>query len=293
MNKTNQKRSRAVAIGILLACIAGGTSGAFSFDDLQVAPADPTAKAPPTRPVVPASPIVPADRRSVPEARHILAYLYSLPSKRERRLLTGQFIGHGDYLSLGEIDEIQKRSGQRVALLSNDYGLGHMTSTKGNSALIAHWKAGGLVMVSHHALNPKTMAFGSISSRDVAPEDVLNPETETGKNWLADMKNVADGLGELQKAGVVVLWRPFHEMNKDYFWWGLRDRAWFKRLWRRQFELFTKTYGLHNLLWVYSPYQAADAATYYPGDDVVDVVGLDAYETHLERIQGYDAMVAL
>jgi len=68
---------------------------------------------------------------------------------------------------------------------------------------------------------------------------------------------------------------------------------WFKRLWRKQFELFTKTYGLHNLLWVYSPYQAGDAATYYPGDDVVDLVGLDAYETKLERIQGYEAMTAL
>jgi hypothetical protein len=118
MNGTYEERSIILAIGILLGCIAEGTSGAASFDDLQVAPADSAAEAPlaprVARPM-PASSIMMADPHAVPEARQILAYFYSLPWKQERRLVTGQFIGHGDYLSLGEIDEIQKRSGHYPA----------------------------------------------------------------------------------------------------------------------------------------------------------------------------------
>lgn len=277
---------------IILVCLAEGISGSAWFDDLQ---ATPLLAAPPEKSSSAGMPssTATADPQSLPEVRQLLAYFYSLPAKPDRRLVTGQFIGHGDYQSFKEIEEIQKRSGQWVAMISNDYGLAHATSIKGNPTAIAYWKSGGLVMVSHHALNPRTMGFGSVTNRNLTVEDVLNPDTQAGKNWLADMREVADGLLELQKSGVVVLWRPFHEMNKDFFWWGARDVEWFKRLWRRQFELFTRTYGLHNLLWVYSPYQASNAATYYPGDDVVDLVGMDAYETDLGKIQGYEAMTAL
>ena len=277
---------------IILVCMAEGTSGSAWFDDLQATLLSAT---PPKKssPGAIASSRTAADPQARPEVRQLLAYFHSLSTKPARHLVTGQFIGHGDYQSFKEIEEIHRRSGQWVAMISNDYGLAHATSIKGNPTMIDYWNSGGLVMISHHGLNPRTMRFASVKSHNLAVEDVLNPDTQTGKNWLADMHNVAGGLLELQKSGVVVLWRPFHEMNKDFFWWGARDAEWFKRLWRRQFELFTMTYRLHNLLWVYSPYQASDAATYYPGDDVVDLVGMDAYETNLEKIQGYEAMTAL
>ena len=66
-------------------------------------------------------------------------------------------------------------------------------------------------------------------------------------------RHPADGLKELQDANVVVLWRPFHEMNGGWFWWGGKDPDEFIRVWRHMFDYFTKTKGLDNLLWVYGP----------------------------------------
>jgi hypothetical protein len=38
--------------------------------------------------------------------------------------------------------------------------------------------------------------------------------------WLEQLDLIAEGLLELKAAGVVVLWRPFQEMNGGWFWWG-------------------------------------------------------------------------
>jgi len=46
---------------------------------------------------------------------------------------------------------------------------------------------------------------------------------------------------------VVVLWRPFHEMNGDWFWWGGKDPDVFIQIWRHMFDYFTKTKDLDNL----------------------------------------------
>jgi mannan endo-1,4-beta-mannosidase len=44
------------------------------------------------------------------------------------------------------------------------------------------------------------------------------------------------------------------------------------------FNYFCHEKNLHNLLWVYAPYESAYYVTmYYPGDDYVDIVALDVY----------------
>jgi len=93
----------------------------------------------------------------------------------------------------------------------------------------------------------------------------------------------------------VVLWRPFHEMNGDWFWWGGQDPEKFIRVWRHMFDYFTKSKGLDNLLWVYGPNHGRRTAAYYAGDQYVDIVGLDAYTDFIdpEHIKGYDAVAAL
>ena len=99
----------------------------------------------------------------------------------------------------------------------------------------------------------------------------------------------------LQDAGVVVIWRPFHEMNGGWFWWGAKEPETFIRVWRHMFDYFTKTKGLNNLLWVYSPNHGEKTAAYYAGDQYVDIVGLDAYTDFVDpqHIRGYDAVAKL
>lgn len=234
-----------------------------------------------------------ANPNAMPEALAVLAYLRELPHRNDHRIISGQFIGSGKYSSLKEIQQTYDKTGKWVGMIGNDYAVAHQANTQGNPYLIDYWNKGGLVTVSFHALNPQNHRFGSVNNRKINFQDLLHPETAAYKTWTSDLDVVAAGLKQLQDNGVVVLWRPFHEMNKDFFWWGNRPVEDFVKLWRQTFDYLTRTKGLNNLLWVYSPYQAPDTDKYYPGDDYVDIVAMDAYETYPEKIQGYDALAKI
>jgi len=75
-------------------------------------------------------------------------------------------------------------------------------------------KEGGLVTVSAHLYNPANPKVRLARQRvDITSLLVTNNETHT--RWLGELDQIATGLGVLKQAGVVVLWRPFHEMNGD------------------------------------------------------------------------------
>ena len=71
-----------------------------------------------------------------------------------------------------------------------------------------------------------------------------------------------------------MLWRPLHEAEGGWFWWGSKGPETYKQLWRLLFDRLTNYHHLHNLIWVCS--SGTDPA-WYPGDDVVDIVGVDIY----------------
>ncbi len=54
--------------------------------------------------------------------------------------------------------------------------------------------------------------------------DLLKPQTTTGQRWRSYLDIVAEGFNNLQQANVTVLYRPFHEMNGGWFWWGKQVR---------------------------------------------------------------------
>jgi len=114
-------------------------------------------------------------------------------------------------------------------------------------------------------------------------------------NWMEELDLAADGPLELKQAGVVVLWRPFHEMNGGWFWWGAQDFDTFIQVWKHMFRYFSETKGLDNLLWVYGPNHGQNTARYYAGNSYVDIVGLDAYTDFIdpEHIKGYKEVAAL
>ncbi|MEO3781401.1 glycosyl hydrolase [Micromonospora sp. B11E3] len=56
----------------------------------------------------------------------------------------------------------------------------------------------------------------------------------------------------------------------------LRGKAQYQRLWRFQFNYFTQTKGIHNLVWLH-PYNGEPDPSFYPGKQYVDVGGADTY----------------
>ncbi len=244
----------------------------------------------------------PANPDASARARAVLTFLQGLEARTDHRMLSGQFTSFGQAADLRLPEAIHTQTGRWPAMIGVDYaGFERISNhaiietAEPNRTAIAYWKAGGLVTVSAHLYNPANPNGGGLRDTGVDLAALLEPGTPAHQRWMEELDAVAAGLLELKAAGVVVLWRPFHEMNGAWFWWGGQPPAVFIRVWREMFDYFTKTKGLDNLLWVYSPNHGQKTADYYAGDEYVDIVGLDAYTDHIdpEHIRGYDAVARL
>lgn len=90
---------------------------------------------------------------------------------------------------------------------------------------------------------------------------------------LRDIDAIAVPLQQLQSQGVPVLWRPLHEAEGGWFWWGAKGPEPAKELYRILYDRLTNHHGLNNLIWVWN----SEAPEWYPGDDVVDIISIDSY----------------
>jgi len=237
-----------------------------------------------------------ADPGATPEAKAVLDYIRHLPEKKDKRVLSGQFLNFAPNATLALPEAIHQASGKWPAYIGVDY---MDFKTKGidtgvaNQVAIDYWRQGGLVELNVHLPDPTNPAGGGLRDKGVDLAGLVAPGTPANAAWLLELDQIAAGLRQLDDAGVVVLWRPFHEMSGGWFWWGAKPPADFVALWRQMFAYFTDVKHLHNLIWVYGPNAGGKAGAYYPGDAYADMVGLDAYTDFVDtdHIKGFDALL--
>ena len=240
----------------------------------------------------------PANPQTNLRTRAVLSYIAGLEHRTEKRMLSGQFTDFGDNGTLAILERIHRQSGHWPALAGFDYvnfTSGGLASKIANQSAIAWWRSGGLVTVGVHLYNPANPQKRGQNDKGVDLAGLLRPGTALHAAWMQELDTLAAGLQELKEAGVVVLWRPFHEMNGGWFWWGGKPPADFVKVWRHMFDYFTVTKHLDNLIWVYSPNQMDNAADYYPGNDCVDIVAFDVYADQVDPAhgRGYAALTRL
>lgn len=92
------------------------------------------------------------------------------------------------------------------------------------------------------------------------------------RQWALDAK----------ESGVTLYLRFGFEMNGDWFSWGAQPGA-FRAAWLRAHGIF-KEVAANNVYWMFSPNILwaersfeRDLEPYWPGDEAVDVIGLDGY----------------
>ncbi|CQR57486.1 glycosyl hydrolase [Paenibacillus riograndensis] len=241
--------------------------------------------------------MAPADAALASPARKLLQTLYRLQGQ-------GMISGQHDYLE--SPDEFSARlnttSGQYAALHGYELGaienqseqqISSQRQAVVDSAIRWH-QAGGIVTMSYHENLPGTAPAWSNVSMSLSEADFakyITPGTVQYKALIAELDKTAQSLKKLSNAGVPVLWRPYHEMNGGWFWWGQKSS--FSKLWNLMFDRYTAYHKLHNLLWVWSPNAknewSDEPADYYPGAGKVDVLALDIYEADFKQSH-HDAM---
>ncbi|HPQ98803.1 MAG TPA: glycosyl hydrolase [Saprospiraceae bacterium] len=143
---------------------------------------------------------------------------------------------------------------------------------------------GGVNTISWHLNNPCT--GGSSWDNTDCIHDIL-PGGAYHQIYLEQLEAVGDFIGSLHTGflsgqRIPVIFRPFHEHSGGWFWWGKGHTSAedYKTLYRFTVDYLRKDRGLDNVLICYSPDVVADTTAYlefYPGDDYVDIMGLDDY----------------
>ena len=154
------------------------------------------------------------------------------------------------------------------------------------ASAVAHHERGGVITFSWHPMNPLTggTTWDTQSTEVVAS---ILPGGEKHEMFMGWLSKAADFLGSVKDAEgnpIPMIFRPWHEHTRDFFWWGqnLCTKEQYTALWRMTHDYMTKERGLDNLVWAYSPDAGGltddNFGEKWPGDDVVDMVGIDFYQ---------------
>ena len=261
--------------------------------------------------------IKPVNPNASIEAQALLDFLYNISGEY---ILTGQH----NFPNVKDRNSqfAAKYIGKTPVIWSTDMGFAKPGDTDSYLArpdivkeAIRQHQLGSIITICWHAVPPtadEPVTFRPEFGREVGPEslatvqgqlldqqfkDILTPGTELYKKWEAQVDTVAFYLKKLRDAKVPILWRPYHEMNGDWYWWGGRTGKYSTRaLYRQLYDRYVNYHKLNNLIWEWSVDRAhkkeMQYSKYYPGDDYLDIVALDVHGRDFSQAY-YDSLNAL
>lgn len=204
---------------------------------------------------------------------------------------SGQQLGQtSSQVDLAEINHVQNTSGRKPAIASGDlmdYSPSRVAfqgaPANYSESLMALENAGHVLALCWHWNAPSALLntteqpwwrgfYTEATTFDVAAA-MANTNSAQYAEILRDIDAIALQLRKFSDAGIPLLWRPLHESEGGWFWWGAKGPTPFKQLWRLLYNRLTGHHGLHNLIWVLT----SEDPSWYPGDDVVDIIGVDGY----------------
>ncbi|MBQ7835307.1 MAG: hypothetical protein IJ385_05935 [Ruminiclostridium sp.] len=212
------------------------------------------------------------------------------------KVITGQYCSAGTNT---EINAIYMDTGRYSALRCGDLGIFteyYDGSDKNNedeiNTAIEWWKNGGLVSYSWYWYAPtekdphifteitEFKLSKAVNDSDIALLDAenLSAYEQTGKisgecyDIIRDIDTVASKIKLLAAQNVPIMFRPLPEAGNGWYWWG-SDAESYLWLYKLIYRRFTEYHQLNNIIWVWD----GENADFYPGDDYVDIVGMDMY----------------
>ncbi|MHB9055197.1 MAG: glycoside hydrolase family 26 protein [Paludibacteraceae bacterium] len=239
---------------------------------------------------------VPVDKSATAETKALYANLKKI---QETQLLVGQhdatMYGHtwsGD----DNRSDMKDVCGSHPALVGFDFALvtnkpSEMTRNRSEFMLkriIETYNRGAVVTMCWHTDNPLNGQTAWVDTTKTVENTVkeLLPGGKAHEAYIDKLKQIAVtaklAVGADGKL-IPIIFRPFHEMEGGWFWWGrpYRTPEEFKKLWQFTVEYLRDSLQVHNFLYAFSTdCKFATKEQYlidYPGDNYVDIVGMDDY----------------
>ncbi|MEK0315811.1 glycosyl hydrolase [Cohnella sp. 56] len=184
------------------------------------------------------------------------------------RILSG-----GQWSNFGEFNYIYALSGKLPAIKGFDF----LEKDMSIKDAIEWFNYGGIVTYSWHWRAPM---YGNDFYTGNTLFDVrraVTPGTPEYDAVLKDIDTLAGYIKKLSDAHVPILFRPLHEAQGGWFWWGAHGPEPAKRLYGMIYDRLTNVYKLDNIIWEWTTGTSETASDWYPGDTSVDIVGPDIY----------------
>ena len=246
----------------------------------------------------------PCNPNASPQVRNVLDYLAGL---RGKGILLGQ---HTQTMAQEELTFIREVTGKEPALCgfellayspninyseSSQECLTEVEENKNTLEMAEIWaQKKGLITFTWHWYSPlygKDKAFYQRNTQFDA-RLALQEGTPERKAFISDMDVMAQLLMPFCRKGIPILWRPFHEAEGEWFWWGNRGAETARGLYRDMYERYVNYHKLDNLIWVWN----SPVPEGYVGDEYCDVISRDMYlpkQTHSDYSQGHEELLRI
>lgn len=234
-----------------------------------------------------------ADKKATAATRHLF-------NRLQQTRLDGFLFGHQDDLVYGVgwqyekgKSDIRSVTGEYPAVYGWELGHLELDSSKNldgvpfdfiRQSVREGFERGGVITISWHFTNPLT----GLSAWDAKPGAVASilpgaPKHALYRTWLDKLAAFLGSLKDKRGNLIPVIFRPFHELNGSWFWWGKQQCSATELIALYQ---FTESYlrdikQLHHLLYAFNTDRFVTREEYlerYPGDEWVDVIGFDIYQ---------------
>lgn len=233
-----------------------------------------------------------------------VALFYNLKKMSKTKFAIGQQDAFNSfYNNISGDSDIKKTTGHDPALLGSDF---MFITDKNNNGEAGNWfhqqeiiitddvkeaySKGMINIFSWHLREPyneETFYVADMTAEEKATafKSIL-PGGENHQWYKLKLDKVAEVIGNLKDSNgklIPVIFRPFHEFDGSWFWWGADfcSPDEYKTIFRFTVDYLKGTKGIHNVLYSFAPdnsYTASAAfLSRYPGDDYVDVIGMDNY----------------
>ena len=236
--------------------------------------------------------------------RETVALFYNLKKLGKTKVAIGQQDAfNGFYQNAGGDSDIKKNTGYDPALLGSDF---MFITDKNNNNQSDNW----FYQQEQKIINDTKAAYakGMINTFSWHLREPYNEDSFYTSDMTAEQKNTAfksilpggsnhewykkkldkvasvflnlkGAKGEL----IPIIFRPFHEFDGSWFWWGANfcTPEEYKTAYKFTVDYLKNTKGVHNVLYAFSPDNSYNTAegylSRYPGDAYVDVLGMDNY----------------